>query len=33
MAEAIGWAASLDAARERVKREKKPLFIDVWVPG
>ncbi len=33
MAETIGWAASLDEARDRAKQEGKPLFIDVWTPG
>lgn len=30
---AIGWVASLDEARQRAARERKPLFVDVWTPG
>lgn len=33
MADAIQWAASLDDARARAGRERKPLFVDVWAPG
>jgi hypothetical protein len=29
---AIQWARSLDDARERARREKKPIFVDFFDP-
>lgn len=32
MADAIAWAASLEEARERARRERRLLFVDVFAP-
>lgn len=32
-AEGVAWEPDLEAARQRARRERKPLFVDFFDPG